>query len=157
MSKELITANKGTLCVFNDSTVGDMYTSFNPESIEAKKKLFNAINSTDNRLADYINKPINMVDVVVRKVELSNNFGDDKDKDTPPEGFVAEAEKREGFRVVIIDDDGVSYAATSAGIYNSICTLRNVFGDLHFDEGLQIIPKQVKTKNGNTLTIALAD
>lgn len=136
------------ICIFNDAKIGDTYCSFKPDEFDAKIRLYNAINNPDKRVADCINKDIHLRDVVIKAVKLSeernraDNWTD-----------VSEAKERDGFRVILIDDEGVSYSATSAGIYNSVATIRSVFGQLHFDDPLTVQVNQVKTKNGNTLTL----
>lgn len=137
-----------TVCVFNDRSIGDTFCSFKPDSMEGKVRLYNAINNPDMRIADCINKTIKIRDCVIKAVKLSEerinavNWSDD----TP-------GKERDGFRVILIDENGTSYNATSAGIYNSVATIRSVFGQLHFDEPLTVEVNQVKTKNGNTLTL----
>ena len=146
----LVPVNNGTICVFNDPKIGDMYTSFSPDSMEGKKLLYNAINSPDCRIADYINTPITLKDVVVSRVKLASKV------DASGDTWAEDDKERDGFRVILIDTDGKSYTATSTGIYNSVGTLRSVFGTLHFEDGMPVVIKQIKTKNGNTLTLALA-
>lgn len=148
-NNNMIPAAAGTLAIFNDPKLGEIYTSFSPDSMEGKMMLYNAINSPDNRIADFINTPIHLRDVVVSKVKLANKIDAVGD-------WTEEQPEREGFRVILIDIDGKSYTATSTGIYNSISTLRSVFGTLHFEEGINVVVRQIKTKNGNTLTLALA-
>lgn len=146
------------ICVFNDPKIGAQFTSFSPEDTAGKIKLYNAINSPDERLADFINTPITIRDVVVSRVYLAEKV--DRNGEQSPWDSVdenGEAKTREGFRVVIIDTEDKSYTATSTGIYNSVCTLRSIFGTLHFDDGLKAVIKQIKTKNGNTLTLALSE
>lgn len=152
-----------SICIFNDPAMGEQYSSFVPETLEAKVKLYNAINSPDGRLADLINTPFSIKDVVIRKVELSERKDDVKDKkrDVDDMPFTVDDQnpngKREGFRVILIDTEGRSFTATSTGIYNSVCTLRGIFGDLHFENGLKAVVKQISTKNGNTLTLSLCE
>ena len=150
----IATTNSEVIAIFGDPNMGDQFISFNPETPAEKVKLFNAINSPDKRLADVINTPITIKDVIVTKVKLSARLNDKK---TDKPGFQPEDEAKEedGFRVILLGDDGTSYTATSRGIYNSICNLRAVFGSLHFEEGLKLMVKQISTKNGNTLTINL--
>lgn len=136
------------ICIFNDTKIGDTYCSFKPDEFDAKIKLYNAINNPDKRVADCINKDIQLRDVVIKAVKLS-----EERNRTDNWTDVSEAKERDGFRVILIDDDGVSYSATSAGIYNSVATIRSVFGQLHFDTPLTVQVNQVKTKNGNTLTL----
>lgn len=150
MKQTLVPVNQ-SIMIFNDPNIGDQYSSFSPDDMTGKVKLYNAINSPDERLADFINTPITIRDVVVSRVKLAERIN------TSDSNWNEESGEREGFRVVLIDMDDKSYTATSTGIYNSICTLRGIFGTLHFDEGLKAIVKQVKTKNGNTLTLALCE
>lgn len=152
MSTEITTATNVALHIFNDPSIGDTYTSFNPADMEGKVKLYSAINSPDHKLADFINKQITVKDVVVCKVVLSGRRGDAL-KDSP---FKEEDSKdRDGFRIILVDVNGETYTATSAGIYNSVKLLRSIFGDLHFEDGLAVTVLQLKTKNGNTLTLSL--
>lgn len=137
-----------TVCVFNDRSIGDTFCSFQPDSMEGKVRLYNAINNPDKRIADCINKVIKVRDCVIKAVKLSEERNNAHNWTDETSG-----KDRDGFRVILIDEDGVSYNATSAGIYNSVSTIRSVFGQLHFDEALTVEVNQVKTKNGNTLTL----
>lgn len=143
--------NSEMLCVFNDAKFGDLFTSFSPDDMDGKVKLYNAINSPDQRIGDYINTPIVVRDVVVSKVKLAERI----DANSP--NWSADDKERDGFRVILIDMEGKSYTATSTGIYNSVSTLRKVFGTLHFDDGMKVIVKQITTKNGKSLTLSLSD
>ena len=153
MAIDVMKVYNETVAIFNDPSIGDQYLSFTPDSHEEKIRVFNAINSPDSRLADVINTPIEIRDVIINRVKLSGKRSDDE---SAPSGFQEEeAADRDGFRVILLGTDGKSYTATSRGIYNSMCNLRGVFGSLHFEEGLRMMVKQIKTKNGNTLTINL--
>lgn len=147
----IATAGQESLSIFNDPKLGSQFTSFSPDTMEGKIKLYNAINSPDCRLADFINTPIAIKDVVITRVELSDKV------DPNEEDWARDRTTRQGMRVIVIDGEDKSYTATSSGIYNSICTLRAVFGTLHFEEPLKAVVKQIKTKNGNTLTLSLKD
>lgn len=144
--------NNESIAVFNDQKIGAQYSSFAPDTMEDKIKLYNAINTPDEQIADFINKEISIADVVIRVVTLTARKN--MDADLPQEWVEANTDKQ-GYRVIIIDGDGKSYSATSNGIYNSICTLRGIFGTLHFDTPLKAQVNQIKTKNGNTLTLSL--
>lgn len=177
MSKVLASANSETVCIFNDPMYTEQFSSFSPDDKSGKVKLYNAINSPDERLADMINMPIKLRDVVICKVSLTEKVKSDnpvskvalaekvksdkpasKEMDDDDNPFAANATKgRHGFRVILLADDGKSYTATSTGIYNSVCTLRSVFGTLHFDDPLTVIVKQISTKNGNTLSLSIAE
>lgn len=141
-----------SIAVFNDQKYGTQYSSFSPDEFADKVKLYNAINTPDFQIADFINKEITIADVVIRVVTLTAR----KDKsDGLPDGWAPDETDKQGYRVIIIDEGGKSYSATSNGIYNSICTLRGIFGTLHFDQPLKAMVNQIKTKNGNTLTLSL--
>ena len=143
-------AQNETICVFNDQAIRAQFASFSPEDMAGKVKLYNAINSPEERLKEHINVPIVMKDVVICVVTLSDKPDDDDDDVNP---FVNK--ERKAFRSIIIDENGVAYTATSTGIYNSLNTLRSVFGGLHFEEGLKVMVKQITVKNGNTLTLSI--
>lgn len=137
--------------IFGDQKYGDQFASFSPDDMAGKRKLYSAINAPDSRIVDHINQVIRLTDVVISRVEIAEKMV----KNTPFNDDDIGVNKRGAFRVILIDAGGHSYVATSNGIYNSICTLRNVFGTLHFDEPMELMVKQISTKNGNTLTLAL--
>lgn len=140
------------LAIFSKPELGDTFASFDASGFEEKVSLYNAINDPTERIADYINRPILVRDVIVKRV----SFADMNDGGDAPDGWTGEARgMREGMRTILIDVNGVSYTATSTGIYNSVCTLNSVFGTLHFPDGLPVVVNQVKTKNGNTLTLRI--
>lgn len=134
-----------SLAIFNDEKIGDMFASFSPDTMEGKIKLYNAINSPENRIADCINRELVVRDVIVKMVTLA------ADRSASADNW--EDVDRLGFRVILLDENGVAYTATSSGIYNSVATIKSIFGTLHFEEGLKVMVQQVKTKNGNTLTL----
>ena len=138
------------MAIFNRPELGDTFTSFDASGFDEKVALYNAINDPTERLANFINRSINVRDVIVRQVQFS------KYEDSAPEGWADDGKAyQSGMRVILIDTQGVSYTATSTGIYNSICTLHSVFGTLHFPDGLLVTVNQIKTKNGNTLTLRI--
>ena len=118
------------------------WASFLPETRADKVALYNAFNNPDVKIADIINQPIDVVDVVLAQVNLM----DDKT-----------GEVDSAVRTILIDKTGKTYDATSSGIYNSILTINAVFGSLHYtaDEPLTVVVKQIKTKRGSTLTLSV--
>lgn len=138
--------------IFNNPAFGSQFTSFDAKSVEEKKHLYNVINNPDNRLSDFINREIDLRDVVINSVVLTA----DKSENAP-EGWKPQADDQAAFRVILIDKTGVSYTATSSGIYNSVKNIFNIFGTLHFDDEMKMTVKQVATKNGRTLTLAFVD
>mgnify|MGYP001471862270 FL=1 len=125
---------------FTGSETSDMFVSFDSVAPDDKIKLYNAINAPETRIADMVNKPICLTDVIMVKCKINDR--------------VRSAE-RDAIRVILIDDNGETYAATSSGITNSVRNIFNIFGTLHFPEGLKVTIEQIKTSNGNTLTMKL--
>lgn len=124
--------------IANITNSENMMVSFQAETVEDKKALYNAINSPDFRIADMINKPIKIRDALIMTVALS-------DDDT--------GEVREMPRSILIDTEGKTYTAVSSGIASSLRNIFSVFGTLHFDDGLEMTVKQVQTKKGSTLNL----
>lgn len=153
MASEVIIQTTAPVAVFGDTSIGSTFSSFNPETMEGKIKLYNSINAPSAKIGDCINQTIHMVDCVVSAVKLAGKRTDKNGKDLPED---QQEPDKDAFRVILIDKDGNSYSATSAGIYNSVSTIRKVFGDLHFSEPLPVIVRQISTKNGSTLTLQIA-
>ena len=153
MANEVIIQTNSPVAVFGDTSIGSTFSSFSPETMEGKIKLYNSINAPAAKVGDCINQTIHLVDVVVSAVKLAGQRTDKNGKDLPEE---QQTPDKDAFRVILIDKDGLSYSATSAGIYNSVTTIRKVFGGLHFDEPLPVIVRQITTKNGSTLTLQIA-
>lgn len=137
------------LSLLNVNT-NEAYMSFNATTQDEKIKLYNAINVPDYKLSDFINKTLILRDVIIMGVEINREVNpfDKNDLDNIDE-------KRKANRVILIDMEGKSYVATSDGISNAVRTLMNVFGTLHFEDGLSITVKQVNVKRGSLLTLSL--
>ena len=115
-----------------------VYCSFLPETLEDKAKMFNAMNGGDNTVKEANNKELHVLDVIVQPVQVQNEDGT---QNTCP-------------RVSLICEDGV-YSATSWGVYNCIKKLNALFGGLHFETPVKLIPYEVKTKNGFTINLKM--
>lgn len=134
-------ASVTTIDVVSDiMTAGsDLYHSFAIESIEDKRKLFNSMSGDGESVKENVNKTLNVVDVVVFPVEVLN---DDGTKNVVP-------------RTTLILQDGSFCSATSWGVYNSVKRMAAIFGSLHFEPALRVVPVEVKTKNGFTINLRL--
>lgn len=102
-----------------------------------RAKIYNAMNNPEHKVGDYINKVINVKDVLVEVIELAN--------DETGEAEVAP-------RVVLIDDNGKAYQAVSQGIFNAVKNAIAIFGQPTWEEPLPCLIKQISTKNGSMLT-----
>ena len=115
------------------------YCSLKANTIEEKKKLYNAQNSPDGKLADMINMEIDVKDVYVEIVKLT-------DQNT--------GEEINAPRIVLIDKDGKSYQCVSVGIFKCLAKIFNLFGTPDtWKTHLTLKVKQVKTNKGSALTL----
>lgn len=118
-----------------------VYCSVKAEDRDAKKLVFNAMNNPDHKVGDFINKTINLQNVLAEQIELV-------DDET---GEVTTA-----IRTVLIDDKGESYQAVSTGIYNAIKKLIAVYGAPTWYEPIPVIVKQVSFGKNQMLTLDVA-
>lgn len=121
----------------NSSTT--MYCSIvNSGDRKSQIKIYNAINSAEEQLADHIGEVLEVVDVVAHPVELV-------DEET---GEVFQA-----LRTVLITKDGKGYSATSQGITSALSKIFSIVGmpdgGAWHAEPVKMKIKQVKTRNGN--------
>ena len=110
-------------------------------SNEERKALYRAMNNPDKRLKDCINLTINVRDIYVETVELTN----------PETGELLPNQ-----RIVLIDTDGVSYQCVSVGIFSALKKLIQLFGAPTWDDGLPVVVKQINKKDRSMLTLELA-
>lgn len=115
------------------------YCSLKANTIEEKKKLYNAQNSPDGKLSDMINMEIAVKDVYVEIVKLT-------DQNT--------GEEINAPRIVLIDNEGKSYQCVSIGIFKCLAKIFNLFGTPDkWGSHLSLKVKQVKTSKGSALTL----
>lgn len=122
----------------NDAPV--MYMSFPVNSAADRASLYNITSGQSNTIKSMINKPIKLRDVVVMEVDISD-------------GETGEVLRNP--RTILIDMEGNAYAATSWGVYRCVQKLNAIFGTLHFDEGLDIMPVEITTKKGFTINLRI--
>lgn len=110
-------------------------------SMQSKAKIFNAINSPDEKIADHINKPIMLTDIVAHPVQLV-------DEKT--------GELLDSMRMVLVDENGVGYEAVSTGIVNAVSRILQIFGQPQtWDGPIKVVPVQKKTRNGDNKVTTL--
>lgn len=125
-----------------------MYCSIKGGTHESKVAVFNASNNPEHKVGDYINKIINVRDVLAEQVLLTKQDADGNDVLDENGNPVMEYAPR----VVLIDTDGHSYQAVSTGIFNALRKAIAIFGAPTWDEGLPCLIKQVKVGRGSMLT-----
>lgn len=115
----------------------DFYCSFDFSTDEGKEVLFKVMSSPDKNISEYINKVINVKDIFCDMVDLT-------DKETG-EMFVTP-------RVILIDDNGVSYQSVSGSFYKTIVKFLQIYGNpTTWPHSIPIEIKQKETKNGRRI------
>ena len=125
--------------VLYDLNNAESYCSIKGDTREAKVAMYNAINSPDHKLSDFVGKKLNIKDISIERVE---NPSDETGE------MVANA------RVVLIDENGESYTCVSSGIYSAIKKLVAVFGEPTWEPALPVEVQNLSTKRGRkTMTL----
>jgi hypothetical protein len=125
--------------VLYDLNNAESYCSIKGDTREAKVAMYNAINSPDHKLSDFVGKKLNIKDISIERVE---NPSDETGE------MVANA------RVVLIDENGESYTCVSSGIYSAIKKLVAVFGEPTWEPALPVEIQNLSTKRGRkTMTL----
>lgn len=125
--------------VLYDLNNAESYCSIKGDTREAKVAMYNAINSPDHKLSDFVGKKLNIKDISIERVE---NPSDETGE------MVANA------RVVPIDENGESYTCVSSGIYSAIKKLVAVFGEPTWEPALPVEIQNLSTKRGRkTMTL----
>lgn len=125
--------------VLYDLTNSESYCSIKGDSREALVAMYNAINSPDHKLSDFVGKKLNIKDISIERVD---NMNDETGE------MVANA------RVVLIDENGESYTCVSSGIYSAIKKLVSVFGEPTWEPALPVEVQNLSTKKGRkTMTL----
>lgn len=112
----------------------DMYSSFTGNDFDTQVKMFEAVSNSEP-ISDNLGKVIQLKDVVVQRVEMS-------DEDT--------GEVSEGARVILIDADGSPYHAISQGLLTSLKNLFLMAGEPKTWPApvpVKVVQKQGKGKN----------
>lgn len=136
MANELAKTNINTMLA---QDAGTTYCSIeiDPKDRKSAAKVFDALNNPTFQVADYINKSIEVSNVLLEVAEIVN-------EDT---GEVTRAP-----RVVLIDAQGNSYQAVSIGMFNAVKNAFRCFGAAPWEPALVFDIKQKPVKNGSMLT-----
>lgn len=118
-----------------------MYTSLNPKDDKEKAAAFNAMNNTQHRLADFINKKIKVTDIFCEVLTMT--------REDPKTGEVVE---QKAPRIVFIDEKGEGYGCVSIGIYGALKKMIAAYGQPTWKPGITIEVKQVNRAEKQMLT-----
>lgn len=125
--------------VLTDLNNTESYCSIKGDTREALVAMYNAINSPDHKLSDFVGKKLNIKDISIERVE---NMNDET------------GEMAANARVVLIDENGESYTCVSTGIYSAIKKLVAVFGEPTWEPALPVEIQNLSTKKGRkTMTL----
>lgn len=131
-----------TIATISNAPIGSIVCSIKPNinDRETSARIYNAMNNPTHRVADFINKRIDVVDYLIEVTEIVNE-----------ESGIASTVPR----VVLIDEAGDSYQAVSIGMANAVRNLVIACGDAPWDPPVAIMIKQQATKNGSMLTVEM--
>lgn len=135
--------NTGTAMTVSDvMNTGLGYTDLNLADRSAAVAFYNATSNPANKLKEHVNEVLNLVHVSVECVEVSK-------EDAPDDKVIAP-------RIVLITDDGQSYACVSIGVYQSLKRMFALLGAPDtWTEPVKIKPVLISTKKGQVLSLNL--
>ena len=107
---------------------------------EDKKVIANAIVSADYKLGDFINKIIRVKDLYIEPTEFFNE---------------ETGETSNGHRVILFDENKVSYETCSTGVYNALKRIVSVYGFPTWEVPIEMEIKQVQRKERKIMTIKI--
>ena len=120
---------------------GAMWTSFKVETMEEKKKFYNAISQKGISLSEHVNETFNLKDVYIEVVDMINKKTGEA-KATP--------------RIVLWDDKGNTYNTASFGIYNSLKRIFQIFDvPSTWESPLKVKIKQIKKDENSILNLEI--
>lgn len=140
---ELVSTDEASNSIMNglNNSKSNIFASFDPQTPEDKKMLYNMTTDSDTKaFMDNNGKVISIRDCVVIPTTITNEKGK---TDIVP-------------RSVVATTDGEIYSASSWGLYRALARISAIYGGLHFDDGLDVEIKVVKTKKGKTVNLVIA-
>lgn len=141
-NKELVKYNEeGTNFIVNLKSASSSYCSLNVNTQKEKEHLFNIISSPTDRIANIINEIIELKDIYVETVELTN-------EETGEISFAP--------RTILIDKNGKSFECVSIGIFSALKKLFQIFGEpCIWEKPIKIKIKQIQKGAKSILTFSI--
>lgn len=141
-NKELVKYNEeGTNFIVNLKSASTSYCSLNANTQKEKEHLFNIISSPTDRIANIINEIIELKDIYVETVELTN-------EETEQISFAP--------RTILIDKNGKSFECVSIGIFSALKKLFQIFGEpCIWEKPIKIKIKQIQRGTKSILTFSI--
>lgn len=136
------TENNGSAMVADVMYTGVGYTDMDLADRSVAVAFYNATSNPANKLKEHVNEVLSLVHVSVECVEVSKENNPD-DKVLSP-------------RIVLITEDGQSYACVSIGVYQSLKRMFSLLGTPDtWTEPVKIKPVLISTKKGQVLSLNL--
>ena len=132
---------KNEIKMFNEQEK-KVYCSISANTLDEKKKLFNALEECDVLLNDCVGEEIRVKDVYVEEKQIvDESTGEIKPK----------------FRTILFDENGKTYATGSYGVYNAVAKITLVFGlPSEWEEPITVKVAKRKIADGKSvLTLVL--
>lgn len=141
-NKELVKYNEeGANFIVNLKSASTSYCSLNVNTQKEKEHLFNIISSPTDRIANMINEIIELKDLYVETVELTN-------EETGEIIFAP--------RTILIDKNGKSFECVSIGIFSALKKLFQIFGEpCIWEKPIKIKIKQIQRGTKSILTFSI--
>lgn len=134
--------NNGSVMVSDVMNTGVSYTDMNLADRSAAVSFYNATSNPTDKLKEHVNEVLSLVHVSVECVEVSEENGTDEKTLAP--------------RIVLITEDGHSYACVSIGVYQSLKRMFMLLGTPDtWTEPVKIKPVLISTKKGQVLSLNL--
>lgn len=129
--------------VFAPATTKDIWTSLPSKTPKEKARILALMQSGEtDSIKSKVNTRIQVRDVIAHRVTVEN-----VNKET------GEISSQPAVRVVLIDDEGNTYAASGRGVLDSLKTIAGYFGMPPWTEGMGVIPRAIETRAGRTTYI----
>ena len=140
-SSEVMVINRADLAPADITILTEANTQFfcsipNDGSRESQIKIYNAVNSKGESLADHKNEVLEIVDVACHPITLAD----------PNTGEAVNV-----LRTILVDKNGKNYDAVSQGIVSSLQKIFAIVGQPSYDPPLKI--KVVEQKTSNKFTV----
>lgn len=138
---DIVTVDKVSPSIFEAGGKDVFFSSIQSKDRKSAIKVYNAINSSENALADHKGEVLQITDMVAHAITLEDEVT---------------KENVDALRVVLVAKDGKAYHAISQGVVSSIQKIISIVGPAPWNEPLEIVPIEVKTRKGfRTLTLQL--
>jgi hypothetical protein len=118
-------------------------TSIDTTTLAGQRRAYNACTTADKQLADFVGRPLDIVDYIVFPGEMD-------DEET--------GGQKEIYRCTLIDSRGVSYGCASDGVIRSIGALQRLIRPAPWDPPLCVIMTEgLSNRNRRFYTLQLGE